>query len=71
MTEKIDPQSRKEPGASSVFDSRGPMLSARVAEECNRVLKRELTDGGERAHSDLVKRATVREADEWKQLEVY
>ena len=39
MEEKIDTETREGPGASFVVDSGGPVLSARVAKERNRILR--------------------------------
>ena len=47
------------------------MLSAWVAEERNRISGQELTEGEERAFSDLVKKAKERELEAWEQLRVF
>ena len=44
MGEKMEMQTRKDPGASFVMGGGGPVLSAWVAEECNRVWRQELTE---------------------------
>ena len=54
MTDKIDAQSRRDPGAPLVIDGGGPALSARVAEGCDRVSGQELAGKGERVRADLV-----------------
>ena len=61
MKEKIDTQARMDTGASSVLDSGGPVLSACVAGERNRILGHELTETEERAHAGLAQKAKVRE----------
>ena len=60
MEKEIGAQSRKDPGAPFVIDGRGPVLSAWVAEECNRVSRQKLTVVEERVHADLVKSAKER-----------
>ena len=40
-------------------------ISAWVADECNRVLGRKLSEGGEVLHADLVRDARVKELDAW------
>ena len=40
MKDKIDTQTRMDPGASLTADGGGPVLSAWVAEECNRISDR-------------------------------
>ena len=49
MKEGIDTQIRRGAGASVFVDGGGPVLSAWVAEEWNRILGQELTECGERA----------------------
>ena len=46
-------------------------LSAWVAEECNRVLGRELTEEEERLHADLLNKAKKRELDTLIQFKVF
>ena len=70
MEKEIGAQSRKDPGAPSVIDGGGHVLSAWVTEECNRVSGQKLTNVEERAHTDLVKKARGRKLDEWKQFKV-
>ena len=53
MKGKIDAQTRKDPGASSVMDSGGPVISTWVAEERNRILRQELAEMEECVHADL------------------
>ena len=50
--DKIDTQTRKDPGASFIMDSGGPVLSAWVAGERSRVLGQELSEEAERMHAD-------------------
>ena len=71
MTEKIDTQTRKNPGASFIMNGAGPALSAKAAEECNRVVGRELTEGGERLHADLARQAKEQELDAWNQFKFF
>ena len=68
--EKIDSRTRKGPGAPLATYSGGPALSARVAEEPNRVLVKELTSAGERAHAALARKAQERELEPWGQFKV-
>ena len=68
---KIEAQSREVPGAPPVIDGEGPVVSARVVEERDRVLGQGLAEEAERAHADLVKMAKRRESDAGKQLEVH
>ena len=56
MKEKIDAQSRQDPGEPCVSDRGGPALSARVATERNRISRQVLAGAEERAQSDLVRR---------------
>ena len=56
VKDKIDAQTRMDPGASLVLGSGGPALYAWVAEECNRILGQALTEYAERAHEDLAQR---------------
>ena len=65
MKEKIETHTRKDPGASCISDGGGPVLSAWVAEACNRGLGQELTEEGERLHADLVWKARERGLDAW------
>ena len=52
MKGEIDAQARKDPGVPFVMDGGGPALSAWVAEECNRVLGRDLTEEEARGHAN-------------------
>ena len=60
MVGETDAQSGKDPGAPSVLGRGGPVLSAWVAGECDRVLGRELTGEEERVQTDLVTKAKER-----------
>ena len=51
--EKIDTQNRKDLGASFAMGGGGPVLSAWVAEKCNRAPGQELAEAEERVHADL------------------
>ena len=53
MKEKIDTQTRMDPGASLVLGGGGPVLSTCAAEDCDRMLGQELTETEERAHADF------------------
>ena len=46
-------------------------MSARVAEECNRILGQELTEDGERSLGHLACKAKVRELAVWEQFKVF
>ena len=70
MGEKIDAQSKKDPGAPSGVDGGGPVLSAWIAEERNRVSEQELTGVGESAHGGLVTKAKEGELAAWRQFKV-
>ena len=70
MKEKLDTQTREDPGASSVMDSGGPVLSAWVAEERDRIAGQESTEVGEGAHADLARMAKERELEAWEQFKV-
>ena len=70
MKEKADAQSRRDPGASFVLDVGGPVLSAGVAGERNRVSGQELTGEAERAHVSLALKAKERESDGWSRFGV-
>ena len=63
MKEKVDAQTRKDPGTSFARDGGGPVLSAWVAAICNRALGQELTEAAERAHADLARKAKGREGN--------
>ena len=52
-----------DPGASLMVDGGGPVLSGRVAGECNRILGQELTEGEGRTFAYLAHTAKVRELD--------
>ena len=67
---EISTQTRQGPGAPCTLDGRGPALSTWVAEECSRVLRRELTRGEERVRANLVGRATERELGVLEQFKV-
>ena len=67
MKAEIDAQSRKDPGASSVSDRRGPALSAWAAEEFDRFSGQELTETEARARADPVRKVTERKLDSWRQ----
>ena len=69
--DKIDMQTRKDPGASFLMDSGGPVLSAWVAEERNRISGQALTEVEERAHADLVRKANQGELEPWGQRKVF
>ena len=60
MKDKIVTQTRKDPAASFVLDSGGPVLSARAAEERKRILGQGLTEVGGRVRAGLVRKAGVR-----------
>ena len=66
MREKIDAQTRKDPGVSFVMGGGVPVLSAWVAEECSRVLGQELTEAQERAHAALAPKAKRRDVEAWE-----
>ena len=70
MKEKIDTQTPKDPGASFAMDGVEPVLSAWVAEECNRVSTRKLTEVEERVHADLARKAKERELEARDQFKV-
>ena len=70
MEEKIDAQTRKDPGASFVMDSGGPVISTWVAEERNRISQQELAEVEERVHADLAGKARGRELEAWEQLKM-
>ena len=61
MKDKICTQTRKDSGASFLTDGWGPALSARVAEECNRISGQKMAEAEERAHTDLARKAIERE----------
>ena len=63
LKETICTQTRLAPGASVFVGGGGPVFSAWVAEECNRILEQELTEGEERTFSDLVKKAREKELE--------
>ena len=63
MKDNIDTQTRMDPGASFLVDGGAPVLSARVPEECNRILGQELTEGEGRTFAYLAHTAKVRELD--------
>ena len=46
------------------------MLSASVAEECNRISGQGSTEGEGRTFADLAHKAKVRELDEWEHVRV-
>ena len=71
MKDKIDTQTRKDPGASFFFWRRGPVLSARVAEERSRVSGRELAGEDERTRADPARRAKGGGLGLWKQFKVF
>ena len=50
------------------MDGGGPLLSAWVAEERNRILGQELTEVEERAHADLARMAIEWELESWEQF---
>ena len=52
--------------APFVSDGGGPVLSARVAEECYWVMGQELSGEEERLHEDLASQAKERELVAWK-----
>ena len=56
MREKVDTQTRMDPGASSVLGGGESVLSAWVAEECNRVAGQELTEVEDRVHANFAER---------------
>ena len=68
MKEKIDTQTRKDPGALFVMDGGGSVLSAWVAEERGRISGQELTEAEGRAHADFAKKAKARELEAWEQV---
>ena len=47
-----------------------PVLSASVAEECNRISGQGSTEGEGRTFADLAHKAKVRELDEWEHVRV-
>ena len=61
MREKIDTETRMDPGAPLMVDGGGPWQCAWVAEERNRILGQGVAEGEERTSSDLVQKAEVRE----------
>ena len=65
MKEKNETRNSKDPGASFILDGGGPVLSAWVAEACNRGLVQELTEEGERLHAEVVRKARDRGLDAW------
>ena len=70
IEEEIDTQTRMDPEAPFVMDGRRPVLSARVAAECARILGQEWTEDEERSFADLVNKAEVRELEARKQFKV-
>ena len=70
MRKDIDTQNREDLGASLVMDGGGPLLSACVAEERNRVSGQELTEEEGRSHGDLARNANERELGAWRQFKV-
>ena len=70
MKEKLDAQTRRDPGASFAIDNREPVLSARFAEERSRVSGQELTKVEECAHADHVRKAKTREVGAWERFKV-
>ena len=70
MKDKIDTQTRMDPGASFFLDGGGPALSTWVAEERDRILGQELTEAEERVRADLAQKAKVRELEAWGQYKV-
>ena len=67
---KINTQTRVGPGASGIVGGGGPVLPARVAEECSRILGQGVTESEERAFSDLARMAKVRELEAWEHFRV-
>ena len=63
MEEKIDTQARRESGAPFSMDGGWPVFFVRVAEECNRVLRQELTEEEGRLHADLANKPKELELD--------
>ena len=63
MEDKVDTQTRKDPGASFATDSEKQVLCAWVTEERNRILRQELTKVEERAHAEPARKAKGREWD--------
>ena len=49
----------------------GGAESARVPDECNRVLGQELLPAEEAQHADLVEAATLKEVDAWRRFDVF
>ena len=70
LEENIETQARRDPVVPLVMNGGGPNLSAWVAEECKRVLRRDFTEEAERVYADLAGEATDRELDAWKQFKV-
>ena len=52
MKEKIGTQTRMDPDASFMVDGGGPVLSGRIAEERNRILRQGLTESGEQGKGE-------------------
>ena len=67
-----DSESRPPVGASrsSAVVGLEAAISARVADEYNRVLGRGSTEGGETAHANLVREAEAKWPDAWKSSQV-
>ena len=71
LGEKIETYTRLGPGASVFVGGGRAVLSAWAAEECNRILGQELTEGGKRTFSDLVKTPKARELEAWEHFRVF
>ena len=56
---------------SSVVEGVDGAISARVADECNRVLGQELTPGEEETHASLAHEGKLRELAAWERFDVY
>ena len=71
MKERMDTQTRLDPGASVLVDGGGQVLSARLAKERNRILRQESPEGEKRTLSDHVTKAKVKELEAWEYFRVF
>ena len=65
IEDKVDTQTRMDPGASFGLDGGGPVLSAWFAGDCSRFSGRELTQSEECVRADLARKAKVGELGAW------
>ena len=70
MKDKIDTRTREDPGASFVMGGGGPVVSAWVAEACNRISGLKLTEVAGRVRADPAREARGRELEVWEQFKV-